>query len=115
MGIVELIVVIALVVGVYLFWRSRQTRVEGDQRTQALLAQDVAGCTGVVASDRLDEADGRVRLTDRAGVTRVLPARLDEAAEPMVRGQEVLVLENAGPDGRVVVAPSDLPGLEDLS
>ena len=112
------IVLIAALAGAGVWWYQRRRRAalaRALDRAVALEALDLIGCTGVVATDGLEGEDGRVRLTDKGGEVRVLPARLVDAEAPLRRGQEVLVIENPRHGGPITVVPNDLPGLEDLS
>jgi hypothetical protein len=112
------ILLLAAVAGVGVWWwqRRRAALEKKDADLAGLQVLDLIGCTGAVASDGLDAAGGgRIRLVDKAGEVRLLPARLVDAERSLERGQEVLVIENPRGDGPVTVVPNDLPGLEDLS
>ena len=112
------ILVIAALAGAGVWWYQRRRRaLEGGEKKDlaGLERLDLIGCTGAVASDGLEGESGSVRLVDKSGEVRVLPARLVDAEAPLRRGQEVLVIENPRHGGPVTVVPNDLPGLEDLS
>ncbi|MGM0577436.1 MAG: hypothetical protein ACQEXJ_17055 [Myxococcota bacterium] len=106
------VLILALVaVGVVLWWKRRHRAVGS-----VALTPELVGCTGTVASDRLEvDGEGRVRVVDSRGRPREIAARLVDADDAMARGQEILVIQDPRPERPALVVPTDLPGLEDLS
>ena len=103
---------IAALIGVpaYLIWEDRSRRRLPSAEDPASL--DLVGCVARV----IETSEGiRVQVTDKEGVTRVLPARVEELDGDPVPDQELLVIEGPTAKRSLLAVPAEIPGLEDLS
>jgi hypothetical protein len=103
---------IAALIGIpaYLIWEDRRRRRLPPVEDPASF--DLVGCVARV----VESSDGiRVRVTDKEGVVRVLPARVEELDGEPSPDQELLVIEGPRRDRALLAVPAEIPGLEDLS
>ena len=113
--LLETLLIASVISGVVWWWQRRRRRRLAAQKPVADLSTvDLIGVTGVLHVKGKDDTTGEVRLRDHAGVEHVLPARIEDADEPLEQGAELLVIQNPTCYEPMVVVPNELPRLEDL-
>ena len=73
---------------------------------------ELVGSIGVVASARVDERFGEIRVSDRAGNEMLVHARLGAYAPPLSRGESVVLVDYEEGQEQFLVVPS---GIEEKS
>ena len=91
-----------------------------ERRKQRLLDEpqvlNLVGCIGEADEAMKQGQAARVQVSDHNGDTHTITARLEDAPESVEPGHELLVIDNPGKDGVVVVVPArDIPRLEEES
>ncbi len=113
--VVDTLLFAALAAGaVWWLQRLRRQRLERDKPVADLTTLNLIGITGVLDEKGKDDTTGQIRLKDHEGIEHVLPARIEDADEPLELGGEVLVIQNPTPYAPMLVVPNELPRLEDL-
>ena len=113
--LLETLLIASLVAGgVWWLQRWRRRRLDAKKPIADLSTVDLIGVTGVLHVKGKGDTTGQIRLRDHAGVERVLPARVEDADEPLELGAELLVIQNPTCYELMVVVPNELPRLEDL-
>ena len=97
-------------VPVYLVWEDRARR--RPEPVEDLSSLDLIGCVAHL----VESTDGvHVRVVDKEGVERVLPARIEDLEGELDEVEEFLVIEGPSAKRPLLAVPADLPGLENLS
>ena len=108
LGLFELLVVALIGVPVYLIWEDRARR--RAHAPEDLSELDLVGCVAYLVETN---GETRVRVTDKAGVERVLPARIEDTDGDTRPDQELLIIEGPSGERSLLAVPAELPGLEE--